>query len=82
MSIDLMFQQANAAYRAGDFAGAERRYRALTRLKPAWVPWHRLGALYVATRSGSREAGGRHSERKAWPPTPPTPIPATRSACS
>jgi hypothetical protein len=49
MSIDLMFKQANAAYRAGDFAGAERRYRALTRLKPGWA-FHNLGALYVATR--------------------------------
>ena len=49
MSIDLMFSQANAAYRAGDFAGAERRYKALTRLKPTWA-WHNLGALYVATK--------------------------------
>jgi hypothetical protein len=47
MSIDQLFSQANAAYRAGDFAGAERRYRALTKLKPNWA-FNNLGAVYVA----------------------------------
>src|SRR4051794_38601103 len=49
MSLDQLFSQAHAAKRAGDFAGAERRYRALTRLKPEWA-WHNLGVLYVAMR--------------------------------
>ena len=47
MSIDQLFKQANAAFQAGDFAGAERRYRALTRLKPGWA-FHNLGAVHVA----------------------------------
>ena len=37
MSIDAMFRQANAAQMAGNFADAERRYRALARLKPLWA---------------------------------------------
>jgi hypothetical protein len=56
MSIDLMFKQANAAYRAGDFAGAERRYRALAKLKPVWA-YNNLGTVYVAT--------GRFAEAEA-----------------
>ena len=48
VSLDLMFKQANAAQRAGAWSEAERRYRALTRLKPLWA-YHNLGVCYVAT---------------------------------
>ena len=48
MSIDALFRQANALQAAGDFAGAERRYRALLRLKPLWAH-HNLGVVYVKT---------------------------------
>jgi len=43
-----MFKEANAAHRAGDWAQAERRYRALTKLKPSWA-YHNLGVVYVTT---------------------------------
>jgi hypothetical protein len=43
-----MFKQANAAQLAGNWPEAERRYRALTRLKPLWA-YHNLGVVYVAT---------------------------------
>ncbi|MDB5476420.1 MAG: tetratricopeptide 2 [Phenylobacterium sp.] len=46
MSIDALFREANARHLAGDFAGAERRYRALTKLKPLWAH-HNLGVLYA-----------------------------------
>jgi tetratricopeptide (TPR) repeat protein len=49
MSIDAMFQQANAAQMAGNFAEAERRYRALARAKPLWA-YHNLGVLYAKTQ--------------------------------
>jgi hypothetical protein len=45
MSIDALFRQANSLHLAGDFAGAERRYRALTKLKPLWA-YHNLGVIY------------------------------------
>ncbi len=48
MSIDALFRQANALQAAGDFAGAERRYRALVRLKPLWAH-HNLGVVYLKT---------------------------------
>ena len=43
-----MFRQANAAQLAGDWAEAERRYRALVELKPSWA-FHNLGVVYMAT---------------------------------
>lgn len=48
MSVDLLFKEANAAYRAGEWALAERRYRELTELRPLWAH-HNLGVVYVAT---------------------------------
>lgn len=48
MSVDALFKQANAAQRAGNWAEAERRYRALTRLKPLWA-YHNLGVVYQTT---------------------------------
>jgi hypothetical protein len=61
MSLDQLFKQANAALRAGDFAGAERRFRALTKLKPNWA-FHNLGALYVAMgRLAEAEAAFRQT---------------------
>jgi hypothetical protein len=46
MSIDALFREANSRQMAGDFAGAERRYRALIKLQPLWA-YHNLGALYL-----------------------------------
>jgi hypothetical protein len=46
MSIDALFRDANSRQMAGDFAGAERRYRALIKLQPLWA-YHNLGALYL-----------------------------------
>lgn len=43
-----MFKEANAAQVAGDWAEAERRYLALTDLKPSWA-FHNLGVVYVTT---------------------------------
>jgi len=43
-----MFKEANAAHLAGDWADAERRYRALTALKPSWA-YHNLGVVYLTT---------------------------------
>ena|SRR6185312_4827296 len=43
-----MFKEANAAHLAGDWAEAERRYRALAALKPSWA-YHNLGVVYVTT---------------------------------
>jgi hypothetical protein len=48
MSIDALFRQANALQTAGDFAGAERRYRALLHLRPLWAH-HNLGVVSVKT---------------------------------
>lgn len=48
MSVDLLFSQAHAALRAGRFPEAERRYKALVRVRPLWA-WHNLGVLYVTT---------------------------------
>ncbi len=69
MSVDLLFKQANAAYLAGDYAAAERRYKALTRLKPLWA-YHNLGALYVATRRFS-EAEAAFRQALATDPSLP-----------
>lgn len=66
MSIDQLFNQANAAFLARDYAGAERRYRALTRLKPAWA-WHNLGVVYAATRRFA-EAEAAYSQALAADP--------------
>ncbi|MFL5296288.1 MAG: tetratricopeptide repeat protein [Phenylobacterium sp.] len=48
MSLDAMFKQANAATEAGRWADAERDYKALIRLKPAWA-FHNLGVIYSRT---------------------------------
>src|SRR5438270_7228334 len=45
MSLDARFREANALHLAGDFAGAERRYLALTELQPLWA-YHNLGVVY------------------------------------
>jgi tetratricopeptide (TPR) repeat protein len=51
MSAEVMFRQALAAHAAGDFGGAERRYRALGRLKSTKA-LHNLGTLYADTGRG------------------------------
>jgi len=49
MTVDQMFDQAHAAFRAERWAEAERGYRALTGLKPLEA-FHNLGVLYQSTR--------------------------------
>ena len=61
MSIDALFKQANARQLAGDLAGAERQYRALTRLKPLWA-FHNLGVLYA---KAGRDAEAEQALRAA-----------------
>ncbi len=56
MSVDLMFQQANAAHRAGAWAQAEAQYLELRQHHPLFAN-HNLGVVYVAT--------GRFAEAEA-----------------
>lgn len=71
MSVDLMFKEANAAHLAGDWAEAERRYRALTELKPSWA-YHNLGVVYVATGRLDKAEAALRAAMAADPAQPAT----------
>jgi len=46
MNVDSQFMEANALLRQGRFGEAEKRYRALTRVRPIWA-YANLGTLYM-----------------------------------
>jgi hypothetical protein len=49
MSVDGLFQRANALHTAGDFAAAEQQYRDLMDVNPVWAR-HNLGVVHVKTQ--------------------------------
>jgi len=71
VSVDAQFRAAHARLAAGDFAAAERGYRALTAASPLFA-WHNLGVLHMKLGRDAEAEAAFRTALKADPQSAPT----------